>query len=75
MSILSDTLSADNDQPGEVDPDEINDLRSIFEHCAHYLPAQGSITVFVHHNRLHAFEDSQFDGGVQEGRQLFGCHA
>ena len=43
------------------------------EHAAHFLPAQGPITVFVHHNTLHAFEDYQFDEGVQRGARLFGC--
>jgi len=44
-------------------------------HCAEFLPAQGPITVFVHHNTLHAFEDRNFDQGVQDGGKLFGCHA
>src|SRR6187401_2569035 len=47
-------------------------LHSI-EHAAHYLPAQGPITVFIHHNTLHAFEDLKFDAGVQKGAALFGC--
>jgi uncharacterized protein YbcC (UPF0753/DUF2309 family) len=37
------------------------------------LPAQGPITVFIHHNTLHAFEDLPFDEGVQKGAKLFGC--
>lgn len=48
-------------------------LRHAIEHAAHYLPAQGPITVFIHHNTLHAFEDYPFDEGVQRGAKLFGC--
>src|SRR5579883_2989151 len=48
-------------------------LREAVEHAAHLLPAQGPITVFVHHNTLHAFEDLPFHEGVREGARLFGC--
>ena len=43
------------------------------ERAAHFLPAQGPITVFIHHNTLHAFEDDRFDEGVQRGAELLGC--
>jgi uncharacterized protein YbcC (UPF0753/DUF2309 family) len=43
------------------------------EHASHFLPAQGPIKVFIHHNTLHAFEDLSFDAGVQKGAALFGC--
>jgi hypothetical protein len=48
-------------------------LEHAIEHAAHYLPAQGPITIFIHHNTLHAFEDCTFDEGVQRGAKLFGC--
>ena len=75
MSTPSATLSALSDQSDRIDDADLPCLRHTIEHCAHYLPSQGPITVFVHHNTLHAFEDLDFDQGVQAGGRLFGCHA
>jgi uncharacterized protein len=50
------------------------ELRHSIERAAHLLPSQGPITVFVHHNTLHAFEDRPFDEGVKAGGGLFGCN-
>ena len=58
----------------ESDDDPHEDLRHTIEHAAHLLPSQGPITVFVHHNTLHAFEDLAFDDGVKAGGRTFGCH-
>jgi uncharacterized protein YbcC (UPF0753/DUF2309 family) len=52
---------------------ELQKLREVIEHCGHLLPAQGPITVFVHHNTLHAFEDLPFNDAVMKGAHLFGC--
>jgi uncharacterized protein YbcC (UPF0753/DUF2309 family) len=49
-------------------------LKDIIEHAAHLLPAQGPITVFIHHNTLHAFEDLPFDEAVKKAARVFGCH-
>ncbi|MBY0522021.1 MAG: DUF2309 domain-containing protein [Gemmataceae bacterium] len=48
-------------------------LRHVIEHAGHLLPAQGPITVFIHHNTLHAFEDLPFFEAVEKGAQVFGC--
>src|SRR5262245_21629749 len=47
-------------------------LTSVIEHAAHLLPAQGPITVFVHHNTLHALEEHKFDAAVKEGSRIVG---
>ncbi len=57
---------------GESTP--LHDLEHLIEHAAHLLPSQGPITVFVHHNTLHAFEDLPFDGAVKKGATTYGCH-
>ncbi|QDV34443.1 DUF2309 domain-containing protein [Tautonia plasticadhaerens] len=51
-----------------------HDLAHQIEHAAHLLPSQGPITVFVHHNTLHAFEDLPFDEAVRRGAATYGCH-
>jgi uncharacterized protein YbcC (UPF0753/DUF2309 family) len=48
-------------------------LRRAIEHATHLLPAQGPITVFIHHNTLHAFEDLPFEKAVVRGARTFGC--
>src|SRR5262245_42899976 len=48
-------------------------LRKAIEHAAHLLPAQGPITVFIHHNTLHAFEDLPFTEAVKKAARVFGC--
>src|SRR5581483_2633323 len=48
-------------------------LPEVIEHAAHLLPAQGPITVFIHHNTLHAFEDLPFEEAVKHAGQIFGC--
>jgi uncharacterized protein YbcC (UPF0753/DUF2309 family) len=48
-------------------------LDEVIERAAHLLPAQGPITVFIHHNTLHGFEDIPFHEAVKRGATMFGC--
>jgi uncharacterized protein YbcC (UPF0753/DUF2309 family) len=51
----------------------LEQLRHAIDHAAHLLPAQGPITVFIHHNTLHALEDLPFTEAVKRGATVFGC--
>ncbi len=53
--------------------DQRTRLLTALEHAVHLLPAQGPITVFIHHNTLHAFEHLPFHQAVIEGGITFGC--
>jgi len=58
-----------------LDPLTVPDqtLVSAIEHATHLLPSQGPISIFVHHNTLHSFEDLPFEKAVVEGGKRYGC--
>jgi uncharacterized protein len=49
------------------------EIERVLAHAAHVLPAQGPISIFVHHNTLHAFEGKSFEEGVVQAAEVFGC--
>jgi len=55
--------------PGE----QLEHLRHVVDHVAHFLPTQGPIGVFVHHNTLHSLQSKVFEQAVVEGADLFGA--
>lgn len=48
-------------------------IEAAISHAAHFLPAQGPIGVFVHHNTLHHFEHLKFEEAVTEAAGIFGA--
>src|SRR5581483_12013666 len=48
-------------------------LLQTIERAAKLLPSQGPITVFIHHNTLHALEDLPFEDAIKKGAEVFGC--
>jgi hypothetical protein len=61
------------DSENRKDRPELTKLNEAIEHAAHLLPAQGPITVFIHHNTLHGLEDIPFHDAVKRGAAVFGC--
>src|SRR5262245_11270906 len=73
MTQLSSPSSATHASPSEPPSSPTDHLREVIDHAAHLLPAQGPITVFIHHNTLHAFEDLPFHEAVKKAAKVFGC--
>src|SRR5437762_9322566 len=48
-------------------------LTRVIDHLAHLLPAQGPISIFIHHNTLHAFEELPFETAVQRAAEELAC--
>jgi uncharacterized protein YbcC (UPF0753/DUF2309 family) len=48
-------------------------LTRVIDQLAHLLPAQGPISIFIHHNTLHAFEHLPFEEAVQRAAERLGC--
>jgi len=51
------------------------DLDASIEHIAHWLPAQGPIKDFIHHNTLHAVQHHPFHEGVAIAAKIFGARS
>src|SRR5205809_1785527 len=47
-------------------------LGRVIDELAHLLPAQGPISIFIHHNTLHAFEDLLFEEAVERAADELG---
>ncbi|MCL2449506.1 MAG: DUF2309 domain-containing protein [Polyangiaceae bacterium] len=51
------------------------DLEATLHRVAHWLPTQGPIKDFIHHNTLHAFQGMPFHEGVAAAARLYGARA
>lgn len=51
------------------------DLDTAIEHVAHWLPVQGPIKDFIHHNTLHAVQHYPFHQGVAIAAKVFGARS
>lgn len=51
------------------------DLDTAITHIAHWLPAQGPIKDFIHHNTLHAVQQYPFHQGVAIAAKVFGARS
>ena len=48
------------------------DENHLFHVLKHYLPAQGPLKDFIHHNTLHAFQDMKFYEAIHKASVMFG---
>jgi hypothetical protein len=64
-------VTSHSETPSAIPSDRREHLRHVLDHAAHYLPAQGPIGVFIHHNTLHAFQHDPFEKAVLDAAQLF----
>src|SRR5215468_7521469 len=65
ISMHQDLLSAESKAP--------HSLTDVIDELAHLLPAQGPISIFIHHNTLHAFEHLPFEEAVETAAARLGC--
>lgn len=49
-------------------------VEDIVEHVGHFLPSQGPLKTFVHHNTLHHFEGQEFFDAVESAADVFCAH-
>ncbi|MDE3155987.1 MAG: DUF2309 family protein, partial [Acidobacteriota bacterium] len=51
----------------------LHPLAHLIDELAELLPAQGPISVFIHHNTLHTFEHLPFEEAVERAGARLGC--
>lgn len=61
--------------PESHGPDGAFNLDKTIEHIAHWLPTQGPIKDFIHHNTLHSVQHYPFHKGVAVAAKIFGARS
>jgi len=61
--------------PAPANQDAAAALAKGLQHGAHYLPSQGPIETFIHHNTLHAFEDLEFHAALAASAKIVGANS
>lgn len=54
---------------------KIIEVREMVDRVSHWIPSQGPLKEFVHHNTLHAFQDRPFFEGCLTAARLYGARA
>lgn len=54
---------------------DVFDLDATIQHIAHWLPSQGPLKDFIHHNTLHAVQHFSFHEGVAVAAKVFGARS
>ncbi len=67
----SDTCGHDHTHDAHTPGNTLTHLRHVVDHAAHFLPTQGPIGVFVHHNTLHSLQHKRFEQAVMEAADIF----
>lgn len=70
---MNSTIDLAGQASGSTSEQRAEFIRHAIEHAKHFLPSQGPIEVFIHHNTLHAFEDQAFDRAVIDGFHTYGA--
>jgi len=53
---------------------DVSSVGSLLRDIANYLPSQGPIKTFVHHNTLHHFEDLEFFDALDAAADIYGAN-
>ena len=64
-----------NSHSASAQPSSAFDLDKTIDHIAHWLPTQGPIKDFIHHNTLHAVQHLPFHDGVALAGKMFGARS